>query len=71
MSAAVWNEPQDPELRCRDVRRTAGASRDTEWNTSVLIICAPRQRADARVPRPPRTSAVARAAEPRPAETTA
>ena len=72
MSAAVWNEPQDPELRCRDVRRTAGASWDTDWNTtSVLTIRAPRTSAEARVPRPARARTVGRAAEPRPAETTA
>jgi len=62
MSAAVWNAPYDPEHRCRDVRRAVGATRETDRNTSVLIICAPR-----RAPEPE----ARRAVEPRPAETTA
>ena len=70
MSAAVWNEPYDPEHRCRDVRRSAGATWDTDGNTRVLMVCAPRTPAETRVPRSPRAAA-RRAAEPRPAETTA
>ncbi|HTJ66037.1 MAG TPA: hypothetical protein VL551_00785 [Actinospica sp.] len=45
MSAAVWNEPHDPELRCGPARRTTGASE----NGTVLttrIIRAPRQPGD-------------------------
>jgi hypothetical protein len=49
MSAAVWNEPQDPELRCRDPRRPTGASWETDWNTSVLILCAPRRSSESEV----------------------
>jgi hypothetical protein len=63
MSAAVWNEPQDTEFRCRDGRRTAGASLDADRNTRVLMICAPRRPAE---PDPPGYPA-----GPRPAETTA
>jgi hypothetical protein len=62
MSAAVWNEPQDPEHRCRDVRRSAGAPRDADWNANVLMICAPRRAPE---------SEARYAAQPRPAETTA
>jgi hypothetical protein len=62
MSAAVWNEPQDPDFRCREVHRGAGAFWDNDWNTSVLMICAPHRAAE-----PEARYAV----EPRPAETTA
>ena len=62
MSAAVWNEPQDPDHRCRDVRRPAGASWDADWKANVLMICAPRRASE---------SEVRYAVEPRPAETTA
>ena len=37
MSAAVWNEPLDPERRFQPPRRTVGAP----WDTSILIVCAP------------------------------
>ena len=62
MSAAVWNEPQDPDHRCRDVRRPAGVSWDADWNGNVLMICAPRRASEPEV---------RYAVEPRPAETTA
>ena len=62
MSAAVWNEPQDPEFRCREVHRAAGASWNNDWNTSALMICAPRR---------PAEPEGRYAAEPRPAGTTA
>jgi hypothetical protein len=62
MSAAVWNEPQDPDLRRLEARRSIGPSWNNDWNTSALMICAPRRPAD------PETRY---AAEPRPAETTA
>lgn len=38
MSAAVWNEPHEPERRWRDPRRTVGAP----WETSILIVRAAR-----------------------------
>ena len=64
MSAAVWNEPLDPELRCRDPRRPSGAPWDADRNTSVLmVICGPR--------RPAEQEAPGYAVGPRPAETTA
>jgi hypothetical protein len=65
MSAAVWNEPQDPESRYRryrEVHRAAGASWSNDWNTSALMICAPRRAAEPEG---------RYAAGPRPAETTA
>jgi len=62
MSAAVWNEPQDPDYRCRDVHRPAGASWDANRNPNVLMICAPRRASEPEV---------RYAVEPRPAETTA
>jgi hypothetical protein len=69
MSAAVWNEPQDPESRRRQARRGAGPAGEPGRNGSVLMMCAPRPLAEPRAARPPRS--VTRAAEPRPAETTA
>jgi hypothetical protein len=44
MSAAVWNEPHEPEFRCSQARRPTGAS----WYTGILIsaVCAPPTSAD-------------------------
>jgi hypothetical protein len=46
MSAAVWNEPQEPELRCREARRPTGASWDTSNVLTTRIVRAPRPAAD-------------------------
>ena len=65
MSAAVWNEPRDPELRRRGPCRPADASRDNDRNTSVLMTVFPGPR------RPVESETPRYAVEPRPAETTA
>lgn len=47
MSAAVWNEPHEPEPRCGDARRPTGASRDTSvLIPGIALIPAPRPPAD-------------------------
>ena len=50
MSAAVWNEPHEPDRRCREPRRTVGAP----WETSILIVRAMRTGGE---PRPVETTA--------------